>query len=194
MGFCYFVIGGVMGGNYIDVFGGVGNFLNVNIVIVVYLGVLVNIVIIFLYFLIVVYVFMLVLVCWIYVVEVWFFGICVIGMLMVVLFNWVFNFVLGMFMLLVFVNIIWKFFIIFGVLCVVVVIWFWVFYLEICGKMLEEIEVMFFKDGLCLWNIRKGEFCLVVEIEVVIVRKEKGEQFGLVEIVMCDGENKVQLI
>jgi len=51
-------------------------------------------------------------------------------------------------------------------------VWFWIFYPETCGKTLEEIEVMFSKDGPKSWNTRKGESRLQAEIEAVIARKE----------------------
>lgn len=190
MGFCHFVIGGVMGGNHTDVPGGVGNPPNANIVIAVHSGAPANTVITFSYLLIVVYALTLAPVCWIYAAEVWSLGTRATGMSMAALSNWVFNFALGMFTPPAFVNITWKLFIIFGALCVAAAIWFWVFYPETCGKTLEEIEVMFSKDGPRPWNTRKGESRLAAEIEAVIARKEKGEQPGLAETVTRDGENK----
>ncbi|KAK0672209.1 general substrate transporter [Cercophora samala] len=190
MGFCHFVIGGVMGGNHIDVPGGVGNPPNANIVIAVHSGAPANTVITFSYLLIVVYALTLAPVCWIYAAEVWSLGTRATGMSMAALSNWVFNFALGMFTPPAFVNITWKLFIIFGALCVAAAIWFWVFYPETCGKTLEEIEVMFSNDGPRPWNTRKGESRLAAEIEAVIARKEKGEQPGLAEAVTRDGDNK----
>jgi len=46
-----------------------------------------------------------------------------------------------------------------------------VFFPETCGKTLEEVELMFSKDGPRPWNTRKGESRLEAEIEAVIARK-----------------------
>jgi hypothetical protein len=88
--------------------------------------------------------------------------------------NWVFNFALGMFMPPAFINIEWKLFIIFGVLCLAAAAWFFIFFPETCGKTLEEVELMFSKDGPKPWNTRKGESRLEAEIEAVIARKLGG--------------------
>lgn len=59
--------------------------------------------------------------------------------------NWLFNFAVGMFTPPDFVNITWRLFIVFGVLCMAA--GFWVFYPETCGKTLEEIEFTFGPKG-----------------------------------------------
>ena len=78
---------------------------------------------------------------------------------------------LGMFTPPAFINIEWKLFIVFGVLCCAAAAWFYVFYPETCGKTVEEVELMFSKDGPHPWNTRKGESRLEAEIEAVIARK-----------------------
>lgn len=175
MGFCHFVIGGVMGAHHRDVPGGVGDPPNANIVIAVTSGAPANTVIVFSYLLIVVYALTLAPVCWIYAAEVWSLGTRATGMSMAALSNWVFNFALGMFTPPAFINITWKLFIIFGVLCVAAAAWFWVFYPETCGKTLEEVELMFSSDGPHPWHTRKGQSRLDAEIEAVLARQTKGE-------------------
>ena len=96
-------------------------------------------------------------------------------MSMAALSNWVFNFALGMFTPPAFINITWKLFIIFGVLCMAAAAWFWLLCPETCGKTLEEIEDMFAADGPRPWNTRKGESRLGAQIEGVVARKNKGE-------------------
>lgn len=169
MGFCHFVVGGVMGAHHDNVPEGVGG--NANIVIAVHKGAPANTVILFSYLLIVVYALTLAPVCWIYAAEVWSLGTRATGMSMAAMSNWVFNFALGMFTPPAFVNITWKLFIIFGVLCVTAAAWFWVFYPETCGKTLEEIEILFGDDGPKPWKTKKGESRLAAEIEAVKARK-----------------------
>ncbi|KAK3385571.1 general substrate transporter [Podospora didyma] len=176
MGFCHFVIGGVMGGHHIDVPEGVGG--NANIVISVNTGAPANTVILFSYLLIVVYALTLAPVCWIYAAEVWSLGTRATGMSMAALSNWVFNFALGMFTPPAFVNITWKLFIIFGVLCVAASAWFWFFYPETCGKTLEEVEIMFSNDGPKPWKTKKGESRLIAEIEAIVAKKTHEEPEG----------------
>ncbi|KAK3321763.1 general substrate transporter [Apodospora peruviana] len=171
MGFCHFVVGGVMGAHHVSVPGGVGNPPNANIVIAVNKGAPANTVILFSYLLIVVYALTLAPVCWIYAAEVWSLGTRATGMSMAAMSNWVFNFALGMFTPPAFVNITWKLFIVFGVLCMTAAVWFWVFYPETCGKTLEEIEVLFGPDGPKPWNTKKGESRLAAGIEAVAARK-----------------------
>ncbi|KAK1783384.1 general substrate transporter [Copromyces sp. CBS 386.78] len=169
MGFCHFVVGGVMGAHHDNVPEGVGG--NANIVIAVHKGAPANTVILFSYLLIVVYALTLAPVCWIYAAEVWSLGTRATGMSMAAMSNWVFNFALGMFTPPAFVNITWKLFIIFGVLCVTAAAWFWVFYPETCGKTLEEIEILFGDEGPKPWKTKKGESRLAAEIEAVKARK-----------------------
>ncbi|KAL2270669.1 hypothetical protein VTJ83DRAFT_40 [Remersonia thermophila] len=181
MGFCHFVVGGVMGGHHVYVPGGVGDPPNANIVISVTSGHAANTVITFSYLLIVVYALTLAPVCWIYAAEVWSLGTRATGMSLAALSNWVFNFALGMFTPPAFVNITWKLFIIFGVLCVAAAAWFWLLFPETCGKTLEEIELLFGKDAPHPWNTRKGESRLTAEIEAIAARKKKEEGEGVVE-------------
>jgi hypothetical protein len=44
-------------------------------------------------------------------------------------------------------------------------------YSETCGKMLEEIELMFNKDGPRPWNTKSGGSKIDAEIQAVIERK-----------------------
>lgn len=175
MGFCHFVVGGVMGAHHVEVPGGVGDPPNANIVISVHPGAPANTVITFSYLLIVVYALTLAPVCWIYAAEVWSLGTRATGMSLAALSNWVFNFALGMFTPPAFVNITWKLFIIFGVLCIVAAVWFFLLCPETCGKTLEEVELMFSKDGPHPWHTKKGGSRLTAEIEAVKARKTKAE-------------------
>lgn len=169
MAVCHFVIGGTMGGHHTYVPEGVGG--NANIVISVTGGAPANTVIVFSYLLIVVYALTLAPVCWLYAAEVWSLGTRATGMSLAALSNWIFNFALGLFTPPAFVNIQWKIFIIFGVLCLAAAGWFWIFYPETCGKTLEEVEVMFSPQGPLPWKTRKGESRLVAQIEAVAARK-----------------------
>jgi sugar porter (SP) family MFS transporter len=175
MGFCHLVVGGVMGANHTYHPEGVGNPPNANIVIAVTPGNPANTVITFSYLLIVVYALTLAPVCWIYAAEVWSLGTRATGMSMAAMSNWVFNFALGMFTPPAFINITWKVFIIFGVLCIAAAIWFWLLCPETCGKTLEEVELMFSKDAPYAWKTKKGESRLAAEIEAVAARQQKGE-------------------
>ncbi|KAK0724466.1 hypothetical protein B0H67DRAFT_641007 [Lasiosphaeris hirsuta] len=85
----------------------------------------------------------------------------------------VFNFALGMFTPPAFVNITWKLFIIFGMLCMAAAAWFWVFYPETCGKTLEEIEVLISKNGPKPWKTKKGDSRLLARIEAVVATKNQ---------------------
>ncbi|RKU40200.1 hypothetical protein DL546_000898 [Coniochaeta pulveracea] len=176
MGFCHFVVGGVMATHYVSVPGGVGG--NANIVFAVRSGAPANTVIVFSYLLIVVYSLTLAPGCWIYAAEIWSLGTRATGMSMAALSNWVFNFALGMFTPPAFVNIQWRIFIIFGVLCVAAAVWFWVFYPETCGKTLEEIEIMFGSDGPRPWNTRRGESRLDAGIETARYGQRKAATEG----------------
>jgi hypothetical protein len=169
MGFCHFVVGGTMGAHSTPVPGGVDG--NPNITFSVTPGAPANTVLVFSYLLIVVYALTLAPVCWIYAAEVWSLGTRATGMSMAAMSNWVFNFALGMFTPPAFINIEWRLFIIFGVLCIAAAAWFWVFFPETCGKTLEEVEIMFGKDGPHPWNTKVGESRLDAEIERVIARK-----------------------
>lgn len=54
-----------------------------------------------------------------------------------------FNLALGLFVQLAFTNIEWKAFMIFGTFCAVMIFHVYFFYLEACGKTLEDIKVIF---------------------------------------------------
>ena len=169
MGICHFVIGGVMAGYHTDVPEGVGG--NHNIVFSVTPGAPANTVLVFSYLLIVVYALTLAPVCWIYAAEVWSLGTRATGMSLAAMSNWLFNFAIGMFTPPAFVNIKWNIFMIFGALCMVAAIWFWVFYPETCGKTLEEVEILFGNDGPKPWQTKKGDSRLVEHVEAVKARK-----------------------
>jgi hypothetical protein len=175
MALCHLTVGGVMGAHSTYVPGGVGNPPNANIVIQVDKGAPANTVITFSYLLIVVYALTLAPVCWIYAAEVWSLGTRAKGMSYAALANWLFNFALNMFTPPAFVNITWKVFIIFGVLCLAAAAWFFFTYPETCGKTLEEIELLFSKDGPHPWKTKKGDSRLAAEIEAVAARKRKGD-------------------
>ncbi|KAK3299669.1 general substrate transporter [Chaetomium fimeti] len=189
MAFCHLVVGGVMGAHSTYHPEGVGNPPNANIVIAVTPGAPANTVITFSYLLIVVYALTLAPVCWIYAAEVWSLGTRATGMSVAAMSNWVFNFALGMFTPPAFVNITWRLFIIFGVLCVAAAIWFWLLCPETCGKTLEEVELMFSSDAPYAWKTKKGESRLTAEIEAVAARQQKGE--GEVAVPSVDREEKV---
>ncbi|KAH6616185.1 general substrate transporter [Chaetomium sp. MPI-SDFR-AT-0129] len=178
MGFCHLVVGGTMGAHSTYHPEGVGDPPNANIVISVDHGAPANTVITFSYLLIVVYSLTLAPVCWIYAAEVWSLGTRATGMSLAALSNWVFNFALGMFVPPAFINITWKVFIVFGVLCVVAAVWFWLLYPETCGKTLEEIELMFAPGAVAPWKTKKGESRLAAEIAEVTARQQKGEHGG----------------
>ncbi|ROV89290.1 hypothetical protein VSDG_09102 [Cytospora chrysosperma] len=170
MGICHFVVGGVMGGFKRNVPGGVDGNPNINFEVVGRNPS--NTVITFSYLLIVVYAITLAPMCWIYAAEVWSLGTRATGMGLASLSNWIFNFALGMFLPPGFINIQWKIFIVFGVLCLVFAVWVYALFPETCGKTLEEIEFLFSKEGPHPWNTKKGESRLTQEIEEVKHRKD----------------------
>lgn len=197
MGFCHFVVGGVMGqlihlqrskssenmeralltdcfcsnagAHKINIPGGIDGNPNVNFKVVGKNAQ--NAVVTFSYLLIVVYSITLAPVCWIYAAEVWSLGTRATGMGLASLSNWLFNFALGLFLPPGFQNIQWKIFMVFGTLCGVFAIWTYVLYPETCGKTLEEIEFMFSSEGPHAWQTKKGESRLSEEIEAVKHRK-----------------------
>lgn len=184
MAFCHLVVGGTMGGHNTYVPGGVNG--NANIVMSVTPGAPANTVIVFSFLLIVVYALTLAPVCWIYAAEVWSLGTRATGMSMAALANWVFNFALGMFTPPALLNIQWRLFIVFGVLCIAAAGWFWLFYPETCGKTLEEVEVLFSPEGPAPWKTRKGESRLTAEIEAVVARKADDIDDPVVETIVGD--------
>lgn len=173
MGLCHFVVGGTMATHYISVPEGVGDPPNHNIIFKVSSGSPANAVIVFSYFLIVVYALTLAPICWIYAAEVWSLGTRATGMGIAALGNWLFNFALNMFLPPAFINIKWRIFIVFGVLCIGAAVWFFLLYPETCGKTIEEIEIMFSKEGPRPWQTRKGESRLHKEVEAIRNRKNQ---------------------
>ncbi|KAI4599059.1 hypothetical protein KJ359_002476 [Pestalotiopsis sp. 9143b] len=149
---CHFVIGGVMAAHHYGVPEGVDG--NPNVVFAVTSGAPAYTVIVFSYLLIIVYALTLAPVCWIYAGE----GLVAgdtraAGMSMAALANWLFNFALGMFTPPGFVNIKYNLFI-----------------------TLEEIELLFSKDGPKPWETRKGESRLEVEIQGVLEKHHGHEE------------------
>ena len=88
--------------------------------------------------------------------------------------NWLFNFALGLFVPPGFRNITWKIFIIFGILCWGAAAQCYFTYPETAKKTLEEIEVLFSKDGPHPWKTKPGDSRLDREIRNVMEAREKG--------------------
>ena len=152
MAFCHFVVGGVLSaGEYVP--DGVGG--NPNVLIQV-TGSKSNTVIAFCYLLIIVYALTLAPVAWIYAAEVWSLETRAAGMGISALGNWLFNFALGLYIPPGFINITWRMFIIFGVMCILGAIQFYFTYPETCQKSLEEIEEMFAPGGPHAWQTKVG--------------------------------------
>ncbi|KAI0851371.1 general substrate transporter [Daldinia vernicosa] len=172
MAVCHFVVGGLLGTYSIDVPEGVGG--NHNVVFKV-TGSPAHGVIAFSYLLIIVYALTLAPVAWVYAAEVWSLGTRATGMSLAAVANWLFNFALGLFTPPAFLNIKYKVFIIFGVLCIGAAIQAWFTYPETCGKTIEEIELLFAKGAPAAWKTKKGGSRLEAEIEAVLNRKEHGE-------------------
>ncbi|OTB06624.1 hypothetical protein M426DRAFT_9402 [Hypoxylon sp. CI-4A] len=169
MAVCHFVVGGLLGTYSIDVPEGVGG--NANVVIKV-TGSPAHGVIAFSYLLIMVYALTLAPVAWVYAAEVWSLGTRATGMALAAVANWLFNFALGLFTPPAFLNIKYKVFIIFGVLCVGAAIQAWFTYPETCGKTIEEIETLFAKGAPPAWKTKKGGSRLEAEVEAVLHRKD----------------------
>ncbi|OTA53624.1 general substrate transporter [Hypoxylon sp. EC38] len=173
MAVCHFVVGGLLGTYSVNVPEGVGG--NHNVVIRV-TGSPAHGVIAFSYLLIIVYALTLAPVAWIYAAEVWSLGTRATGMSLAAVANWIFNFALGLFTPPAFLNIKYKVFIIFGVLCIGAAIQAWLTYPETCGKTIEEIELLFAKGAPPAWKTKKGGSRLEAEIQAVLNRKERGEE------------------
>ncbi|KAF1817321.1 general substrate transporter [Eremomyces bilateralis CBS 781.70] len=179
MGICHIVVGSVLGARYTYVPEGVGG--NLNVLMKVSGGAS-STVIAFSYLLIIAYALTLAPVCWIYAAEVWSLGTRATGMGIASLGNWLFNFALGMFIPPAFRNILWKTFIIFGVLCFAAAGHFFIAYPETCGKTIEEIEHLFSKDGPQPWKTTKGNSRLDREVEEVIEAQKRGEKTTVEDI------------
>jgi MFS family permease len=175
MGVCQFVVGGVLGHYGTPIPGGVDG--NANVVIQV-TGGPAHTVIAFSYLLIIVYALTLAPVAWVYAAEVWSLETRATGMPLAAVGNWLFNFAIGIFIPPAFLNITYKTFIIFGVLCFGSAIQAFFTYPETCGKTLEEVEIMFSSGGPHAWNTKPGGSRLDAEIQAVRRRKaEHGEGF-----------------
>ncbi|PSN73035.1 general substrate transporter [Corynespora cassiicola Philippines] len=172
MGFCHFVVGGVLGSNYTYVPEGVGGEKNVTMRVV---GPPAHTVIAFSYLLIIIYAMTLAPICWVYAAEVWSLETRAIGMSIAAIGNWLFNFAIGLFIPPAFLNIRWRLFIVFGALCIAAAIQFWFTYPETCNKTLEEIEVMFSDDGPPAWKTKRGHSRLEDEIHAVSTAQAKDE-------------------
>lgn len=173
MGICQFVVGGVLGSYGKIVPGGVGNPPNKNVIIEVEGGPA-HTVIAFCYLLIIIYALTLAPVAWVYAAEVWSLETRATGMSLAAVANWLFNFALGLFVPPAFLNITYKTFIVFGVLCFAAAIQAFFTYPETCGKTLEEIEIMFSRGGPHAWRTKPGESRLDAEIAAVTERKAGG--------------------
>ncbi|KXJ95313.1 general substrate transporter [Microdochium bolleyi] len=169
MGICHFVVAALLGAYSVDVPEGVDGNANVTMLVT---GSPAYGVIAFCYLLIIVYALTLAPVAWIYAAEVWSLGTRATGMAMAATANWVFNFALGMFTPEGFVNIKWRIFVIFGVLCLAAAAQAFLTYPETCGKTLEEIEGMFGKGAMPAWRTRKGDSRLDAEVQAVRDRKD----------------------
>ncbi|PNS21697.1 High-affinity glucose transporter [Sphaceloma murrayae] len=152
MGACHFVVGGLLSAGEV-IPGGVDGNANVPIRLT---GPKANTVIAFSYLLIIIYALTLAPVCWIYAAEVWSLETRAVGMSIASLGNWLFNFALGLYIPPGFVNIRWGLFIVFGVLCLLAALQFFFTYPETCNKSLEEIEILFSKDGPKPWHTKPG--------------------------------------
>ncbi|KAF2198329.1 general substrate transporter [Delitschia confertaspora ATCC 74209] len=172
MGFCHFVVGGTLGAHYTYVPEGVGQNKNVTMRVT---GAPAHTVIAFCYLLIILYALTLAPICWVYAAEVWSLETRASGMGIAAIGNWLFNFAIGLFIPPGFVNIRWKLFIVFGVLCLGAAIQFWLTYPETCGKTIEEIEIMFSKDGPPAWKTKKGDSRIEREVEEVKHAQAKGD-------------------
>lgn len=177
MGICQFIVGGVLGtyGTYVPE--GVGG--NLNVVVSVTGGPS-HTVIAFSYLLIIIYALTLAPVAWVYAAEVWSLETRATGMALAGVSNWVFNFALGFFVPPAFHNISWKTFIIFGVLCFAAAIQAYFTYPETARKSLEEIEIMFGKDGPKPWKTKPGQSLLDQKVEEVrgLRRDGRGGSIG----------------
>jgi MFS family permease len=129
MAFCHFVVGGTLGAHYEYVPEGVAGDANVVMRVT---GPPAHTVIAFSYLLIITYALTLAPICWVYAAEVWSLETRAWGMGIAAIGNWLFNFAIGLFIPPALLNIRWKLFIVFGVLCLGGAIQFWFTYPEVC--------------------------------------------------------------
>ncbi|EFQ87359.1 hypothetical protein CFE70_002159 [Pyrenophora teres f. teres 0-1] len=181
MGLCHFVVGGTLGAHSTHVPGGVNG--DANVVMLVH-GSPAYTVIAFCYLLIIFYALTLAPICWVYAAEVWSLETRASGMGISATGNWLFNFAIGFFIPPAFVNIRWGIFIVFGVLCILAAIQFFFTYPETCGKTLEEIEVLFSKNGPHAWQTKMGSEHLARDIEHVAAAQAKGDARASIERVI----------
>lgn len=193
MGICQFVVGSIMG-SYGKIFPGgivIDGVQNGNVVIQV-TGPPAHAIIAFCYLLVIIYATTLAPVAWVYAAEVWSLETRATGMSLAAVANWLFNFALGLYLPPAFVNITWKIFIIFGVLCLLAATQAYFTYPETCGKTLEEIETLFSSGGPKPWNTKVGGSRLDAQIEQIRERKGRGEDvFGSGLGVVTDPEKEV---
>ncbi|KAL6708429.1 hypothetical protein ACN47E_002692 [Coniothyrium glycines] len=178
MGFCHFVVGGVLGANYTYVPEGVGGDRNVTMLV---RGAPANTVIAFSYALIIVYALTLAPICWVYAAEVWSLETRAWGMGIAAIGNWLFNFAIGLFIPPAFINIRWGLFIVFGVMCLLAATQFFFTYPETCGKTLEEIEFLFSHEGPHPWKTQKGSAHLAQDMNDIATAQAKGEARANIE-------------
>ncbi|KAF2639813.1 general substrate transporter [Massarina eburnea CBS 473.64] len=182
MGICHMVVGGVLGAHYTYVPEGVHDDKNVVMLVT---GAPAHTVIAFSYLLIILYALTLAPICWVYAAEVWSLETRANGMGIAAIGNWLFNFAIGLFIPPAFQTIKWKLFIVFGALCFGAAIQFYFTYPETCQKTLEEIEVLFSKEGPHAWKTNKGHSRLEIEIEAVHDAQAKGEARASIEKVIA---------
>ncbi|KAI0022564.1 general substrate transporter [Xylariomycetidae sp. FL0641] len=185
MGVCHFVVGGLLGTYAESVPGGVGGNANVTIKVT---GQPAHGVIAFSYLLVIIYALTLAPVAWVYAAEVWSVETRAVGMSLAAVANWLFNFALGLFVPPAFLNIKYKVFLIFGVLCLGAAVQAYFTYPETCGKTIEEVETLFAQGAVPAWKTRKGGSRLEEEIQHVLERKERGED---VHVEAHDAREKV---
>ncbi|CAN9219337.1 unnamed protein product [Alternaria alternata] len=187
MAFCHFVVGGVSGAHYTYVPDGVGGDTK-NVVSGGYRVTRVHCHCV----LIPIYALTLAPICWVYAAEVWSLETRASGMGIAAIGNWLFNFAIGLFIPPAFINIKWGLFVVFGVLCVLASIQFFFTYPETCGKTLEEIEVLFSKEGPHAWQTKKGSSHLAQDVENVAAAQAKGDALATIENIAKKEKDETQ--
>ncbi|TVY17485.1 High-affinity glucose transporter [Lachnellula arida] len=188
MGVCMFVVGGVLGsyGTYLP--DGLNGNLSVRVQVT---GSPAYTVIAFCYLLVLAYSLTLAPIAWVYAAEVWSLETRATGMALASIANWLFNFAIGFFIPPGFQNISWKLFIIFGVLCFAAAAQAFVSYPETAGKTLEEIELLFAKDGPHPWNTKPGNSMLDARVQDIQEHGGKvGAAFGGAEVETAEDVEK----
>ncbi|KAI8909275.1 sugar transporter [Powellomyces hirtus] len=163
MALCLFVVGGILSkGTHVP--GGVDG--NPNVVLTVS-GASSGIIIGFCYLLVAIYATTLAPVAWVYAAEVWSLETRATGMSLAANANWIFNFLLGLFVPPMLKAISWWTFVIFGMFCVGAAIQAFVSYPETAGKSLEEIEKLFSDDAPRPWHTKPGNSLLDAKIDEI---------------------------